>query len=1182
MKPINVHINNLRIATLSIICCILAACASVGEQGTIAELSSVDLDLKDAHIDGGLDKAMQSYQKFLQQTPDSAMTPEAIRRLADLKIEKDFGVISEHEEQDAPTISTKAKSIVAKKPKSKKPSKSGNDKADKEFEKSATASQGIDGKETNPNDVVPKGEAGADLQNASAEEAIALYKKLLKKYPLYERNDQVLYQLSRAYEEIGKVEEAMGVMNRLVKQFPNSRYNDEVHFRRGEYYFTRKKYLDAEEAYGLVLKMGVGTVYYERALYKGGWTFYKQELYEEALQQFISLLDYKVSVGYDFEQVSNKIEKKRVTDTFRVISLSFSNLGGSNAIKDYFKKYGSRAYEDGVYRHLAEFYFAKRRYSDAASTYNAFIEANPFHKVAPHFSMRVIEVYFKGGFPRLVIEAKKQFASKYGIKAEYWNYFNQDEYPKVLGYLKTNLVDLANHYHALYQNKRFKKKKRDNFSEASHWYKQFLQSFPKDKQSPEINYQLADLYLENRNFDLAAVEYERTAYDYPENKKSRKAAYAAIYSHREYLKIAPAAKLGVVKREIVRSSLRLVDAFPDHEKATLVLAAATDDLFLMRDFPLAVKVGRRLIKEYPKADKKVRRGAWLVVAHSSFDLSNYIEAEEGYIEVLKLTGSKAKDREKLVDNLAASIYKQGELAKAKEEYKEAVRHFLRIANVAPQSKIRQSAEYDASAVLIQIKDYEQASTVLLAFRKNFPQHELQKDVTKKIAFVFKELKRYALAAKEFERVAAESDDIELLREAWLIAADMYEKIKDSDNALRIYQKYVIKFPKPIEFALETHNKIALIYKAKQDIGNYHKTLKTIITTDASSGDERTARTKYLAANASLTLTQPEFEEFVLVKLTHPLKHSMKKKQKLMKRLVSTFARLVDYEVADVTAASTYYIAEIYYNFSKALMQAEKPKGLSELESEEFTLAVEDQAFPFEEKAISVHEKNVELLTIGVYSNWIDKSIEKLSKLLPARYGKQEESTGIIADIKLFRYVSQKPKKVLKSVVPTAENASNSASEGTISSAPSQTGNGTDTEASALEKAGQPASVEPPGEDARDTIPEVKASTGAPPNQTGAVEKPSMEEQLTGSMESATEQAEVEPSITDDSPAADGRQTTGEVELTTGGSTPQEEEEPVPTAGTGETTREAATVTDGQAVNESKGSLVTEGASTADE
>src|SRR4030065_1745185 len=71
----------------------LAACASVSARNgnTIATLRGVQIEIKEEKIEGGLEKAMLSYQRFLEGTPDSAFTPDASRRLADLKIEKEYG-----------------------------------------------------------------------------------------------------------------------------------------------------------------------------------------------------------------------------------------------------------------------------------------------------------------------------------------------------------------------------------------------------------------------------------------------------------------------------------------------------------------------------------------------------------------------------------------------------------------------------------------------------------------------------------------------------------------------------------------------------------------------------------------------------------------------------------------------------------------------------------------------------------------------------------------------------------------------------------------------------------------------------------------------------------------------------------------------------------------------------------
>ena len=58
-----------------------------------------------------------------------------------------------------------------------------------------------------------------DLQGA---EAIRLYTTLLKAYPDYARNDQVLYQLARAYETTGQPEAALGTLDRVVQRYPQT------------------------------------------------------------------------------------------------------------------------------------------------------------------------------------------------------------------------------------------------------------------------------------------------------------------------------------------------------------------------------------------------------------------------------------------------------------------------------------------------------------------------------------------------------------------------------------------------------------------------------------------------------------------------------------------------------------------------------------------------------------------------------------------------------------------------------------------------------------------------------------------------------------------------------------------------------------------------------------------------
>lgn len=999
-----------RVIEVSVLATLITACAGSAEQGeTLADLRAARVEIKEERIDGGIEKAIQSYRRFLEETPESRLTPEALRRLADLKIQKEYGTnegVGEgktksgagREKIDKPsTFDAAAAKVPAAKP--TPPVGAPRVEADAAFEKRASGSTKIAATRKPPL-AVPDG-AAADLQNANAQEAIELYKKLLKKYPHYERNDQVLYNMSRAYEELGLTEEAMTVMTRIVKEYPRSRFLDEVQFRRGEYFFARKKYLDAEDAYKSIVALGAASTYYEIALYKLGWSFYKQELYDEALERFMGVLNYRVTTGYDFDKGGSDIERKRIDDTFRVISLAFSNTGGAATVTAYFAKHGKRPYEMNVYANLGEHYLEKRRYADAATSYQTFVKLNPLHKAAPDFDMRVIEIYKRGAFPKLVIDASKAFATNYGLKSEYWKHFDIKSQPNVIAHLKTNLRELANYYHSLYQNKAFAKTRDENLRDAQWWYRQFLESFPRDPESPAINYQLAELLLEHKSFEAAAAEYERTAYTYASHDKAAAAGYAAVFAHREHVKLAAPANRDRSRREAVRSSLKFVDTFPKHEKAVLVLGATADDLYEMKDYVPALAAAQRLIAQYPSSEQSLRRSAWIVAAHASFDLQKYPDAEAGYNQVLKLTGKDEKNSEAITDNLAASIYKQGEQAAQAQDHKTAVQHFLRVGQAAPQSKIRPTAEFDAASVLIKMKDWDKAIEVLQAFRKNYPTHELQPEGTKKIAFAYREAGKLAVAAAEYERIDKESKDPEVRRGALLVAAELYEQAQESGRALDVYRRYVAAFPKPLELALESRHKIAAIYKTRNDTAAYAAELRQIMDADLNAGRERSDRTRFLGANAALGLAEPLYDQLVAIKLVKPFNKNLAKKKTAMKAATDGFSKLVNYQVGDTTAAATYYLAEIYYHFNRALTESERPDNLNRLELEQYELALEEQAFPFEEKAIVTHQKNIELLSVGVGSVWIEKSIEKLGKLMPARYGKPEERTGYIGSIGPF-------------------------------------------------------------------------------------------------------------------------------------------------------------------------------------
>jgi len=140
-----------------------------------------------------------------------------------------------------------------------------------------------------------------------------------------------------------------------------------------------------------------------------------------------------------------------------------------------------------------------------------------------------------------------------------------------------------------------------------------------------------------------------------------------------------------------------------------------------------------------------------------------------------------------------------------------------------------------------------------------------------------------------------------------------------------------------------------------------------------------------------------------VKLRQPFETSLKEKQQRMDATIDGMNRLVEYGIADVTAAATYYMAETYFDFSRSLKESERPTDLQPADMEKYEADLDETAFPFEEKAIKVHEKNMEMLHAGILDEWTQKSLSRLGELMPGRYAKNEVSSGLLDGIDSYVY-----------------------------------------------------------------------------------------------------------------------------------------------------------------------------------
>ncbi|HEY2189047.1 MAG TPA: tetratricopeptide repeat protein [Caldimonas sp.] len=490
------------------------------------------------------------------------------------------------------------------------------------------------------------------------------------------------------------------------------------------------------------------------------------------------------------------------------------------------------------------------------------------------------------------------------------------------------------------------------------------------------------------------------AYGHPGFAKGAEAGYGALLSYAQLLKKAAPADQPGLQRATVASALKFAQAFPNDSRNGLVLTDAAEKLYTLKDAEQAALVAERVVELKPPAADAQRRVAWTVIAYSSFDRGAFAVAEKAFAEAIKLTPEKDPARTDLVERQAAAIYKQAEVARASGKQKEAAASFARVGTVAPAgSAVRANAQYDSAAALIAIKDWDGAIKTLEDFRQRFPNHALQPEVSKKLAVAYFEKGQWANAAAEYERLAIASKDPKLARDTLWQAAELYEKANAKPQAAKAYERFLALNPPSLESAVEVRWRLAQIAKDTGNAGREAALMREIFAADQAGAGGRTDRTRYLGATAALAMAEPVAAEFRRIDLVEPLQVKLKLKKQKMEEALKAYSVAAEYGVADVTTAATYRIASVYRDFGKALMASERPKKLSKPELEQYNVMLEEQAFPFEEKATELHELNAHRAATGVYDKWVQSSFDALRELRPVRYGKTEISEGVVDAIR---------------------------------------------------------------------------------------------------------------------------------------------------------------------------------------
>ncbi|MGQ8366906.1 tetratricopeptide repeat protein [Glaciecola sp. 1036] len=546
----------------------------------------------------------------------------------------------------------------------------------------------------------------------------------------------------------------------------------------------------------------------------------------------------------------------------------------------------------------------------------------------------------------------------------------------------------------------------------------------------ELRFYMAEALLSAKRYQEAIRAFETYAYQDQINPMAVEAAYAAILAYQQMPEDAlPDTLSGDPVYSIEQlSQKRFVESFAADRRSPAIALNLMQDLFKQKHYLAAMHWAQWTLEEAVELHQfstQQTNSSILVMAHSHYALNQYAQAEVFYERILTRLPAQDERVPELTETLAASIYKQGESAllsanltpaflatldltsftlsdPQRQALEIAVGHLQRLVKKTPNAEVSIVAQYDDATYNALLGNWHQAINKWKAFEAQYPKHELSANIEPQLLFAYEQVQDWESAARILLGRFYADKKSEQGRLSLFNAAEYFEKANNREMALDSFRRYAHAFPEPMGMANEARFNLSEYYLETNEDANRRYWLNKMMQAQLklSSSDPSavgTPRSRYLAAMSAMVFAQDAEIVFERTKLTIPLDRSLHAKQKALQNAIDGYDRVMSFAVAQYTTEANYRLATLYSTLANDLMDSERPDGLSALESEQYEYLLEEQAFPFEETAIQIHEKNIARIQNGIYDDFIKQSFKALSGFLPARYNKPEVTEEVTAN-----------------------------------------------------------------------------------------------------------------------------------------------------------------------------------------
>ncbi|WP_192497307.1 tetratricopeptide repeat protein [Halospina sp. K52047b] len=797
-----------------------------------------------------------------------------------------------------------------------------------------------------------------------------------------EREAELLYEAARASDIAGQPRRSVGYLERILEQHGNSQFMAEAAFRTGEHRFSQGRYADAAEAFRAAREHGPDDDFRNDSLYMLGWSRFLNDEAMKAAGLFLVFMDRYHDQGTGFASVSGK-DAEQVADAQRVLSLIATYDRGPETLARVLDAHGDRPYVATLYDHLLRFLRERGDHQGSVATAEAFRARYPDHAAAPAMLTEVVESWRLAGNTERMRDAMAEAVEAHA-EPDAMAALDRPVRRQVMGYLRALGVWHYTRGQALEGGE-----SRSHYRQASQRLRQYADRAGRfrmeaDAMGTGAGYMVllaGDAALRGGRIAQAAGLYECAAWSEPPFPGAGEAAYALVQLRQDQWHRQEDAD---ARNRLIADARRFVQDFPWYADINGVRQTLANRLYEAGRYTEARGVARTLVDADATDDQ--HRAGWILLGHLRTDAEEYANAASAWAEVRKLTPEEDDRLADFRERHGLALYREAQRLAAGEQSEQARTWFQKAYRAAPGTDVAASARYDETGLVLELAQWDEAIRLLQTFRQRFPEHELAPGAGERIVHAHRQAGRPGKAADAM--LATDPDDLDP-EERWsrqLRAARYYREAGRLPDAVALYERYLADGTDHLgghAFQQERRHELAMMQKTLEREEALAGTHRAIV--EAEDGAEGTARSARLASRSALWLGRRAADVFGRIELGAPLEESLARKRDVLSESLEWFRRAERFGIAETATESTYRMAELYRQLAQDVLDSERPSGLTDLQANQYEMLLEEEAYPFEEKAIELHQRNQQRIPEGHWTGWVSRSLDSLADLFPARY-----------------------------------------------------------------------------------------------------------------------------------------------------------------------------------------------------